>query len=764
MENTQGSKQIGFQREDWQLFRNIASLGQKAGVPRSKLAALALKELADNALDAGAHCFVKCVDGVYYVADDGPGIAGSDEEIAHLFSIRRALTSSKLFRLPTRGALGNGLRVVAGVVLCCGGQLFVATRGRALQLQPQDDGSTKVLLSRPTTDSMTVIGIKFAGELAEARRPMEMAELAITARGESRHEGKSNPHWYDSDSFFELLQGAGARTLGDVLDNLAGGDQRGLLAGGLLARRQAAGSISRAEAEALLGDLRARAKEPKPSVLGEVGAMAFSHHGYAKKFGTVRLAPGLGTQSANLPCVVEVWAERASSGVASAQVMVNRTPVTADVQSYSGQARHRAETTIYGCGLTHRFKTGKAPMRLTICVTTPYMSITTDGKEPNLLPLFAPISEAIAAACRKARAATSSGRPASKKSVILDALPEAIEKASGPRGLRFSLRQLFYAVRPALIDACGEEPDYGYFSSMIADYEKANGAIRLMYRDARGIVFHPHTRETIPLGTLNVERYQRPEYRFNKVLYVEKGGFFELLKDAQWPERHDCALMTSQGFASGAARDLLDLIGQDGEPVQLFCVHDADGYGTCIYEALVSETRSRTGRRVDVINLGLDPAEAVEMGLAEEKVDGSKKKVPVADYIRNGRRGWHWEEWLQSKRIELNSMTSPQFLEWLDRKIAEHVEGSGKLVPPVHVLREKLVAETREQVRARLIEQAVRAFNVDGKLCEAMDGINLPPSYAVDDGVRDYLSAHGAAAWEQPIAEMAKQAARNAVE
>ena len=112
MENTEGSKQIGFQREDWQLFRNIASLGQKAGVPRSKLAALALKELADNALDAGAHCFVKCVDGVYYVADDGPGIAGSDEEIAHLFSIRRALTSSKLFRLPTRGALGNGLRVV----------------------------------------------------------------------------------------------------------------------------------------------------------------------------------------------------------------------------------------------------------------------------------------------------------------------------------------------------------------------------------------------------------------------------------------------------------------------------------------------------------------------------------------------------------------------------------------------------------------------------------------------------------------------------
>ena len=40
----------------------------------------------------------------YFVDDDGPGIDGTPEEIARLFSIRRPLVSSKLLRLPTRGA------------------------------------------------------------------------------------------------------------------------------------------------------------------------------------------------------------------------------------------------------------------------------------------------------------------------------------------------------------------------------------------------------------------------------------------------------------------------------------------------------------------------------------------------------------------------------------------------------------------------------------------------------------------------------------
>ena len=93
-------------------------------MPVHLLPKLVLKELTDNALDAGGTIYVgQLEDGGWYVEDDGRGIAGDPPDIARLFSIRRPLVSSKLLRLPTRGALGNGLRVVAGVVLASDGRL-----------------------------------------------------------------------------------------------------------------------------------------------------------------------------------------------------------------------------------------------------------------------------------------------------------------------------------------------------------------------------------------------------------------------------------------------------------------------------------------------------------------------------------------------------------------------------------------------------------------------------------------------------------------
>jgi hypothetical protein len=283
-----------------------------------------------------------------------------------------------------------------------------------------------------------------------------------------------------------------------------------------------------------------------------------------------------------------------------------------------------------------------------------------------------------------------------------------------------------------------------------------------MYRDARGIVYHPHTGETIALGTLNVERYQTPAYRFNKVLYVEKGGFFELLKDARWPERHDCALMTSQGFTTDAVRDLMDLIGKSEQEVLFFCVHDADGPGTCIYESLVEGTKNRRGVNVKVVNLGLDPSEAVRMGLAVEKVSREKGKVPVANYIRNGISGWRWEDWLQSNRVELNSMTSPQFLRWLDEKMEDH-DTLGKVIPPREVLREKLESVTEAKVRAALTAKILAGAGLDEQVQRAMRYADLPTEYDAEYEVRDGLGLDKAASWEKPLDKLAEKVAREAV-
>jgi len=77
-----------------------------------------------------------------------------------------------------------------------------------------------------------------------------------------------------------------------------------------------------------------------------------------------------------------------------------------------------------------------------------------------------------------------------------------------------------------------------------------------------------------------------------------------------------------------------------------------------------NETGARPGRKVKIINLGLDPEEAVAMGLEIEKVEKSGRKKGVASYVDPV-----WEGWLQQYRVELNAMSTPQFIAWLEGKI-----------------------------------------------------------------------------------------------
>ena len=190
-----------------------------------------------------------------------------------------------------------------------------------------------------------------------------------------------------------------------------------------------------------------------------------------------------------------------------------------------------------------------------------------------------------------------------------------------------------------------------------------------MYRDPRGSLVHPHRDEVISLGTLMVEKYERPAWLFNKLLYIEKEGAHDSLKQDGWLEKHDCAVMSTKGFSTRAARDLIDKLAAHGEPIQVFCVHDADASGSMIYQTLQEATKARRARKIEIVNLGLEPWEAVEMGLNVEDLPEAKNRRPVADYIEEHDGGEDWAEWLQSHRVELNEMTPAQLIAWLDEKM-----------------------------------------------------------------------------------------------
>jgi hypothetical protein len=748
-----------FIREDWTLFRSLSTIGQKAGVATDELPMLAAKELADNALDATETCHYGLLDGGdgLFVEDEGQGIPGADDDIAAMFSIGRPLTSTKLLRLPTRGALGNGLRVVAGVVLASGGSLSVSTRGRTLRLAPQNDGRTLVTSISAYDRQGTRVEVRFGPALLPLTDDLFVwAERAgVLVQGGDGYKGMSSPWWYDSDSFFELCQASGempARQLVSQLDGCSGRRAR-VIAAAFLSRP--ASSLSREEADVLLSAARRHAARVSPKRLGGVGRkvpdLALCSH--AKVHGEYRLRTARGTHDAIPPCVVEAWAtpEDRPSFLAH----VNRTPVTCQIPAW----KDKNDLRVRGCGLKLQVPCGRKSFQVLLNVQTPFMPITTDGKEPDLGHVAELVAEAAGKAVRGARRFRSpeAAKAGNQKEVIFAAVPEAIAKASGGGQYRFSLRQLFYAVRPAFLAAFGKEPDYGYFAGVVADYE-AGDDIPGIYRDARGTLYHPHTGEEIPLGTLAVEKYERPPWTFDKILYCEKEGFFSILRAIRWPERHDCALVTSKGFASRAARDVLDLLGGTGEELTFFCIHDADGPGTKIYEALQEGTRARPGRRVRIINLGPEPEEAVAMGLQVEPVERKDRRaVPVADYVSPA-----WRAWLQSHRAELNAMSTPDFVIWLDGRVAGH--DRGKVVPPADVVetqfRQGLAEEVKRRTtrgvlrRARVTERTDRAVRAcEPEVVEALAG--LPQR------VTQALGESPAKLWREPVGRLARELARD---
>jgi hypothetical protein len=233
--------------------------------------------------------------------------------------------------------------------------------------------------------------------------------------------------------------------------------------------------------------------------------------------------------------------------------------------------------------------------------------------------------------------------------------------------------------------------------------------------------------------------------------YVEKEGFSEALKDVRWGERHDCALMSSKGFTTRAARDLVDKLAEHDEPITIFCVHDADAAGTMIHQTFQEETKARGARKITIVNLGLEPWEGIAMGLEVENVGAGERRKPVADYVRERGDG-DWEGWLQTHRIEINAMTTPQFIEWLDGKLAPY---SGKLIPPADVLTAELDTRIEDKIRAAITERILREAGFEGQVTAAIAAIQKPTGAVLAKGVEQLFARELDRNWRDHIEEVA---------
>ena len=610
-----------------------------------------------------------------------------------------------------------------------------------MNLVPRSDGLTTV----ETIGKYGGEGTRVEVQLGPDAGPIDLdwAHRAIIFSKGEYYRGKTSPWWYTSRDFHELCLAAKDMTVSDLVSQFEScASKVGTITAGFKAKQ--AIDVTLEEAKVLLDRMRNASVPVKPSRLGycNIEELEWVLGHYARETGTFKLTSD--REVAELPYVIEAWTRLDMS--ADISIQVNRTPITGEVNAYHSKTK----LSLFGCGLKHSFEVGRRPPRVILSIITPFMPITTDGKSPDLTHLLNGIVRTVTKSINKAKRASPPKAIRNQKDIVLENLQEAIEKTGG--GHRYHQRQLFYTMRDIVSKESGVELKYENFTKVITEHENAIGHDLLgMIRDDRGTLYHPHRHEQISLGTLMVESYEPPDWTFNKVLYIEKEGFFSVLQDERWPEKHDCALLTSKGQPTRAARDFIDGLRDTKEEITFYCIHDADAAGTIIYQALQDATKARPARKVKVVNLGLEPEEGLAMGLVPETFV-SKDRRPVADYVSP-----RWAEWLQTHRIELNTMTTPQFLQWLDDKMEKF--GQGKLIPPESVLEDELHEKVREKLEQDITDRILKEQDAEGQIDQAFENLRLVldekakelPNYVVEDLTKEPYQS-----WRDPVLKTAK--------
>ncbi|MBF0230729.1 MAG: DUF2399 domain-containing protein [Desulfamplus sp.] len=258
--------------------------------------------------------------------------------------------------------------------------------------------------------------------------------------------------------------------------------------------------------------------------------------------------------------------------------------------------------------------------------------------------------------------------------------------------------------------------------------------------DARGHFKEPHGGISVPLGTLEVREYidtftegiicnekedivfhlnsSKPSLSFSghqgkykNILFIEKEGFDQIIEAARIQDRYDVALMTNKGMSVHAGRDLLDELSTYG--IRIFALHDFDIAGFNIARTLKENTKQyQFTNNVEVIDIGLR-GEDIE-GLEKEIVYYSKKlKDPKQMAIKAGAtkeeaailvqyRDYHKSQWC-GERVELNAMTSDQFIDFIEMKLQQH--GVKKVVPDHEILEKYYTAFCKSQLMENVVQK-----------------------------------------------------------
>ncbi len=375
------------------------------------------------------------------------------------------------------------------------------------------------------------------------------------------------------------------------------------------------------------------------------------------------------------------------------------------------------------------------------------------------------------------------------KEAAFRVMEEAYNEVSDYGSLPANARQIMYKARPKVLALTGNScwKNSSYFTqtllpAFLEKYPELTADWDVAY-DARGHFLEPHTEQRIDLGTLAVRSYinnwtdkmsddssvdistdvpthgHANRYRF--ALFIEKEGFNALLDRAEIANRYDIAIMSTKGMSVTAARTLVEKLSEAG--VTTLVARDFDKAGFSIVHTLSNDTRRyQFDAAPRVIDLGLRLKDVEEMGLDSEEVEytagkkGDLNKDPRENLVESGateeecaflveRRNYGGNGWT-GKRVELNAMSSPQFIKWIERKLEENQVK--KVVPDAQTLES---AYKRAYRRARLqsiIDTAQEEINNEVEAIELPENIESQISEAIQGQAQS---------WDNALSNMAHQ-------
>lgn len=357
------------------------------------------------------------------------------------------------------------------------------------------------------------------------------------------------------------------------------------------------------------------------------------------------------------------------------------------------------------------------------------------------------------------------------KDVVYDVLPEAYKLVSDNGKYYANARQLFYKVRPKVIEET-EEPwnNSSYFTQqLLKDYLEDFSPNWKVVWDARGHIREPHTNETIGLGGVEVGDYIRgwhndvdkypdllnslldtkgPEVRYGSVLFIEKEGFNEIIEESEISEKFDIGIMSTKGVPVGASCKLANALSKKG--VKVYVLHDFDFAGFKIINTLRTGTRLSPGTP-DVIDIGFRLDDAQDFEYEDFEYKQSKNPVDVLKsygatdeecnfLVQRQPNGYRYF----GKRVELNVMTSSQFIEHIIKKLNQL--GAKKFIPDDEAINDAYTRAVYSQRINEKIEEIIEEMEEEK--------LNIPK------GLREQLEEKikgSRQAWDEIIWDIAEE-------